>query len=317
MKQLRIIAALILTGFAFTTMAQTLDEAGEAFNEAIQHSKEKNHTEALKSYKTTIVIAEQLGEEGMDLKMKAESQLAGVFFKMGRESYKAKEPDDAISHFTNSYEYAQLVNDEKAMEKAHRYLNYVYSYKGNVMLKKKDYTNAVDFFSRALEYKKDNPKTYYGLAVAQMREGNEDGMRNAVVNTIKHGEEGSKTVENAKEVAVKYYLNAAMKAAQGKNFPEVVRVINESFKFDDKNPNAYYYLALAYNGMGKYDKAIEAASTGIEANNKNPSNLYFLIGQAHEKKGEKRKACKNYAKVTQGNYVDAATYQMKTVLECK
>ena len=65
-----------------------------------------------------------------------------------------------------------------------------------------------------------------------------------------------------------------------------------------------------------YSKAIEAANKALELNEGDKSDIYFEIGQAQEGKGNTAGACSAYKKVTGGNNIETAKYQMTTVLKC-
>ncbi|MBE9492026.1 MAG: hypothetical protein IMY70_04015, partial [Bacteroidetes bacterium] len=124
MKQVKIILIFVLAGFVLSAVAQTINEAGTVFNEAIQLAKDEQNEAAVKIYDKCINICEQLGEEGEDLKMKAQTQITIMCSKMGIDAYKTKKPDEAIAYLNKSYKYAEIIVDKKAMDKATKYLGY-------------------------------------------------------------------------------------------------------------------------------------------------------------------------------------------------
>ena len=316
MKQVKIILIFVLAGFVLSAVAQTINEAGTVFNEAIQLAKDEQNEAAVKTYEHCINICEQLGEEGEELKMKAQTQITIMCSRMGIDAYKNKKPDEAIAYLNRSYKYAEIIVDKKAMDKATKYLGYVYTYKGNVELKKESYDQAFEYFNQAISYYPNNIKTYYGLGLVYIKKDDEDKMKEAMNKVIAMGKEEDKTVIKAKSSTAKYYLKKATVAVQNGENEETIRFVNESFRYADNEPGAYYYMALANNNSNNFSNAIKAADMGISIEKKNPSNLYFELARAYEGKGDIIKACENYKLVSKGPNVDAAKFQMEKVLKC-
>ncbi len=316
MKYFKSLLTLIFASLVVSLSAQTLNEAGAEFNEGIKLQKEGQSEQAITAFKNAVEISEQLGVEGDDLKMKSQKQLAGIYLNMGIGSYKSKKPDDAIKYLSESFNYAELIGDTKGMQKANKLLGGVYSYKGKVALKQKDFTASADFLNKSLEYYPDTDEYYY-LVYAYSKGKDEANMKAAMDKLLEMGGEDNEDVQKAKSIVSKYYISDAVEAAKTQNYNKVIEIITRSFAYNDKEPLAYYYLATAYNAQKEYDKAIQAAETGVALEQEDPSNYYFEAARGYEGLGKNDKACDNYNKVTDGPNLEAAKYQISTVLNCK
>jgi tetratricopeptide (TPR) repeat protein len=134
MKKL-IFTLFIFIAFAFSLSAQTIDDAGAAFNEGIQFSKDAKYAEAAASYEKTISICKQIGDDAMDLQIKAEQQLPGTYFNLAKGLFDAKQYNDAIPNFEKSAQYADQMGETKTADASRTYLAGIYYALGNADLK--------------------------------------------------------------------------------------------------------------------------------------------------------------------------------------
>ncbi len=126
MKRIKIIAILMMISLAISLSAQTLDEAGAAFNQGIQFSKDLKYAEALKSYEQTIKICTQLGDTAMDLQLKAEQQLPGTYFNLAKGLFDAKNYTEAIPNFEKAAQNADKMGETKTADASRTYLAGIY-----------------------------------------------------------------------------------------------------------------------------------------------------------------------------------------------
>jgi tetratricopeptide (TPR) repeat protein len=317
MKKSLIIALAIISGLAFNLTAQTLDEAGTAFNEGIQFTKELKFTEAAASYEKTIAICKQLGDEGMELQIKAEQQLPGTYFNLAKGLFDAKNYTDAIPDFEKSAQYADQMGEAKTADASRTYLAGIYYALGNADLKNEAPDAAIEKYNKALGYKESYYKAYYGLGLVYKKQNNLPLMKESFDKAISMAGDDAKTITNAKEAAASAYQKAGAVALQSSKYSAAVENLVASQEYDTTKASTYYYLALAYNGLSKWDDAVSSANRALELQTEDKSDIYFEIGKSYEKKGDNTAACENYKKVTGGNNVAAAKYQMETVLKCK
>ena len=131
------------------------------------------------------------------------------------------------------------------------------------------------------------------------------------------GGEDAKTIGAAKDAAATAFLNAGAKALQSNGYAKAIENLNASLEYNNAEPKAYYYLALAYNGTSKWDDAITAGNKALELTTEDKSDIYFQLGLSYEKKGDATAACENFKKVTTGNNVAAAKFEIEQTLKCK
>lgn len=316
MKHFKIILLSGLIGLSLTGLSQTLNEAGEAFNQAIQFSKDNNYTEALKAYQQTITICNPLGDEGIDLKMKAEQQLPSTYYNIAKGFYEAKQYNDAIANFDLAATWADQMGEEKTADAARTYLAGIYTAIGNSGYKKDEFDKAIADYNKAISYKPDYFKAYYGLGLVYKKQDKLSEMKDAMDKVLELAPADEKTAENARSTTATSFLNEGAVALQKKAHDEAVSNLVTSLQYNDAEPLAHYYLALAYLGRNDYDNAITSASKSIEVGLENSGDAWFTIGQANEAKGDNTAACAAYKNVTNGLNVEAAKYQAEQVLKC-
>lgn len=315
MKKLTIVLSILLITVSQSLTAQSLNDAGKAYNKGISFTKENNQIKAIESFQKCAEICEELGDVGEGLMTKAQTQITSLYMKLGIDAFKTKNHDTAVSYFSLSASYAEKTGNTNNVKKARNYTATTYTAQGNSLYKLKKYEDAIGFFHTALEYNSEYFKAYYGLAVCYNKTGNTEGLEESVKKVIELGGE-DKNVKKAKTLASNYFLNLSGEALQAESFNEACMMAKKSIEYDYMQSTAYYYQALAYNNLENWDQAIEAAQLGMKAKQGDKSNLFFELGRAFEGKGDIPKACESYGKVSSGPNVDAANYQRTTVLHC-
>lgn len=315
MKKLTTVLTALLIMLAMGISAQDLNDAGKAYNKAIELSKENKTYEAIEKYQKCADISAELGDVGEGLKVKAETQITSLYMKLGVDAYKAKTYDTAISLFKLSVKNADASGNEESSKKAKSYIATSLSAKGNNLYREKKYEEALNIFTEAIEYNPEYFKAYYGKAICYNKIGNTEGLEEAVSKVIELGGE-DKTVEKSKNLAATYFLNLSGKAIQAESYREAAMFAKKCTEYNYLEPTAYYYQALSLNNFASYGDAIKAVEGGLKAEKGDQSNLYFELGRAYEGTGNTAKACEAYGKVTDGPNVGAAEYQRTTVLSC-
>jgi tetratricopeptide (TPR) repeat protein len=317
MKRIKIIAMLMMMSLAINLSAQTLDEAGAAFNQGIQFSKDLKYAEAIKSYEQTINICTQLGDTAMDLQLKAEQQLPGTYFNLAKGLFDAKNYMEAIPNFEKAAENADKMGETKTADASRTYLAGIYTSLGNADLKAEILDPAIEKYNKALSYKPGYYKAYYGLGLVYKKQENLPLMKEALDKVISMAGDDAKTIGNAKDAATSAFQKAGAVALQANKYSIAVENLTVSLEYNNAEPRTYYYLSIANNGLSKWDDAITAANKALELQTEDKSDIYFELGKSSEGKGDAITACDFYKKVTAGNNVPAAKYQMETVLKCK
>ena len=317
MKFSKIFALIVFAVITNFLNAQTLDEAGTAFNQGVQFGKELNYAEAAKAYEQTINICKQIGDEGMELQIKAEQQLPGTYFNLAKSQFEAKSFTDAIANFEKSARFADQMGETKTADASRTYLAGIYYSMGNADLKNDALDVAIEKYNKSLGYKEGYYKAYYGLGLVYKKQENLPLMKENLDKSIAGAGDDTKLIGNAKDAASSAFQKAGALQLQSSKYSAAVENLLASQEYNNTEPRTYYYLAIAYNGLSKWDEAITAANKALELQTDDKSDIYFELAKAQENKGDKANACTNYKNVTAGNNVEAAKYQITQVLKCQ
>jgi tetratricopeptide (TPR) repeat protein len=209
------------------------------------------------------------------------------------------------------------MGEEKTAAAARTYLAGIYTAIGNSNLKKEVYETAIEKYNKAISFKPDYYKAYYGLGLVYKKQDNLSLMKENLDKVISMAGDDQKTIGKANDAAGSAFRNAGALAIQAKKYQDAVDNLVNSQDYNNDDPSVYYYLALAYNGLSQWDEAIGAANKAIELQAENTSDIYFELGKSYEGKGDTATSCGYYKKVTAGNNVAAAKYQMEQVLKCQ
>jgi len=307
--------SLFITGLS-GVYAQDLAAAADEFNKAIGLSKESKFAEAAAAYENTINICKQLGDEGMELQIQAEQQLPGTYFNLAKGQFEAKSFSDAITNFEKSAQYADQMGEEKTADAARTYLSGIYYAMGNSDLKNDKLDEAIEKYNKSLSYKADYYKAFYGLGLVYKKKEDLSLVRENMDKAIAGAEDDEKIISNAKNAVTSSYQKAGALQLQSGKYTAAIENLLISLEYDNTEPRTYYYLAISYNGLSKWDDAIAAANKALELQTEDKSDIYFELAKAQEGKGDKASACANYKNVTGGNNVEAAKYQIGQVLKC-
>jgi tetratricopeptide (TPR) repeat protein len=317
MKIKFIVALVILISATFAISAQTLDEAGAAFNAGIQFSKDLKYADAAASYEQTIDICKKIGDDGMDLQIKAEQQLPSTYFNLAKGLFEAKNYNDAIPNFEKSAQYADQMGETKTADASRTYLAGIYYAMGNGDYKNEALDKAIEKYNKALTYKPEYYKAFYGLGVVYKKQENLPLMKENLDKAISLAGDDTKTIGNAKDAAASAYQKAGALALQANKFNAAVENLVASQEYNNVEARTFFYLAIAYNGLSKWDDAITSATKALELQTEDKSDIYFELAKAQENKGDKASACTNYKNVTGGNNIAAAKFQIEQVLKCQ
>ncbi len=306
--------------FSVSLFAQTVGDAGSLYNDGNTYYKEKDYSSAASSYEQALEMAKLIGSDANELRGKIEEQLAKAYYADATELYKKKKFDEAIAAYKKTAAFAKEIGDEDRVKKSTKNIAKVRTTKGTELLKKNKADEALVEFEMSLELYPTYYKTFYGQMLAYKMKDDMGKMMESADKTIEYGSKstkGQKTAMKAKSTASKSLVNAGAKEIQNEHPKEAIQYINDSFKYDEGDANAYYYLALAYSKANQFDEAISAAQKAISIDpEKDKSDVYFALGLAYEGKGDSANACGAYKKVTSGPNVEAAKYQMTQVLKC-
>lgn len=310
-------ALIAVISLSLGSFAQTIDDAGAAFNAGIQFSKELKYAEAAAKYEETIGICKKIGDEGMELQIQAEQQLPGTYFNLAKGLFEAKNYNEAIPNFEKAAQYADQMGETKTADASRTYLAGIYYSLGNTDLKNEALDAALEKYNKALSYKPGYYKAFYGMGLVYKKKENLPLMKENLDKAISMAGDDAKTIGNAKDAATSAYQKAGALALQANKYAPAIENLLASQEYNNTEPRTYFYLAVAYNGLSKWDDAIASATKALELQTEDKSDIYFELAKAQENKGDKANACANYKLVTGGNNVPAAKFQIEQVLKCQ
>ena len=125
--------------------------------------------------------------------------------------------------------------------------------------------------------------------------------------------------DKAVATTANYFLKEGATAKQSADYDKAIKQLNTSLEFDDNNTEAYYLLATIYNTQKNWDKAIEAAKSGLSRESSGgdeSARFNYELGNAYFESGDKEQACNAYTKAAVGSYAENANYQIEHVVKC-
>lgn len=323
MKKTLILAfaiTLLITLSGKNLFAQTKEDAGNAFNAALELSK-TDLPGAIVKMQEVLKMTTALGAEGDTLKGLAGNVLPVWQYNIGNNLIKEKKYSEAIAAYEKSGEFATTFSDENIKEKSENMLVKLYASEGN-RLKAEKPDDALVYLDKALKLDPDFSKAFFSKGQVYKNKGDNVKMVENMELAIKAAKKSNDTItENAAQNAIGMSLYQEGKTAFTKKaYGEATEKLNKALTYEIKNKELYYLLATSYNNLKKYDEAIQAAESGLPMEDQAADKLarfYYEIAKAYEGKKDVANACANYKKSAIGTFKSSAEYQMKTVLKCQ
>ena len=319
---MRNLVALLLSVFAITAFAQDVNQAGDLFNEGNQAVKSNNFELAIEKYTKAMEVAEQVGPEGEMIVINVQSQLPQLYYKQGVTDFKEKNIEKAIGEFEKAIEFGKKYNDPNTVEKAEETIPKLYYSKGNSYYKEDDYDNALSSFKQAAEIAPDYSRAFWGMGLAYNKLGETKNMKTSFEKALQLAQaDGDDKMEGKiRKTAKKLLQSNGAKKLQAQDWDAALVCLDASLSFDPDNADTYYYMALASNGLNKYDDAVSAAKKGLEMSaDKNveyKAKFYYELGNALKGKGQNTAACDAYKNAKYGRFTESAEYELTQVLKC-
>ncbi len=323
----KIRAISIISTFLFfisaVGIAQTVNEAREAFNNGVTAQGSGNLEEAIGYFNECLDLCYELeGEEGIEsLQIQVESMLPKFHLELGKSYYKEKQTDKAIEEFERSAQIASMYGDEVTESQAKRLIPQLYVQKGIQAYKAENFEGALVEFTKAVNNNPDYPSGYYYKALAQRQLQMDD----ALTETLDKGIEVSasandnKNLERIRKVGRDYYLKTGVSEKEAGNYDNAVKYLLQSINYEKENATTHYILATVYNEQSQWDNAVASAEKALEYESdqhNEEAKIYYELGKAYKEKGDKSAACDAFKKSAVGPYEEAAKYEIEHVLKC-
>lgn len=318
-KSFFMLAAIML---AFSATGQDVNQAADIFNQGNQGVKDNNYQLAIDKYQEAMDIASQLGPEGEQIVAGAKTQIPSLYYKIGIADYKDKNIDKAIGEFEKAIEFGNKYDDPETAAKAADIIPKLYYSQGNSYYSDEKYNEALESFGKSAKLSPDYSRAYWGMALVYNKIDDTEKMKESFGKALELAEaEGD--ADMAKKVrsnASKLLQSEGAKKLQAKEWSGALMCLNATTEFEPDNAEAYYYIALANNGMKQFDEAIAAADKGLEVAASESADIkakfYYEKGNALKAQGNNDAACEAFNNAKYGQFVQNAEYEINTVLKC-
>lgn len=302
--------------------AQSLYEMNELFNEGAKLYSEENYEGAIKAFEGCIDMGYSVeGEEAEDLRMKAESYIPGLYYKVAVKDLKSGEYEVAIESLKKTVEVANAYGDESTANNASDQLPAVYYTLGNRYLKDNNNEEALKYYNLALEEDPNYAKVYLAMSLLYKSTDDIENLKNSIDKCIEasNASNDRRTEDKARKLGRDYFLKLGLDESQNGDLDVAINHINVSIGFEEEQPQAYYLLASLYNKKGDYDAAIDIVNKGLQfedQDNEKRARLYYEMAKAYQSKEDTEAACEFYKKAAYGAYTEQANYQVEHILKC-
>jgi len=296
---------LISVFFSFTGIyAQTYEDVVAKFNEGADDINKGEYTVAIDHLNEVLTMAEAVGSEADELAGKAKEQIPLLNYQVAIGYMKKKDYENAIPYLENTVDLAEeYQNNEEYSSKAMKYLPTLLTGVGTQKLKIKDNDEALRLFEHAAKYSPDYPKAYLGQGLVYKENFNEEKMIETLTKAIELGKakNDAKTVEDAQEALGGYYTELGNLELEDvdpemEDFSYAIEAFESALRYHPSNVDANYKLAIIYNRMIEYDKAISHGNKALEnaSDELKIAAINFELGNAYFGNAEYDLACEAY-----------------------
>ena len=315
-------ALTILSTFSWKSInAQTKEDAGNAFNAALELSK-TDMAGAVVKMQDVLKMCATVGKDADSLKMKVAKVLPVYQFNVGNNLKNEKKFDQAIAAYEKSNDFAVLYADDNIKDKSENQLILLYTSKGSALYKAEKADSAILVLDKALKLNPDYSKALFTKGQVYKKKGDNAKMIENMELAITSASKTNDTViiKAAKNMIGSSYNQEGIAAYNKKQYADAVTKLTSALDYGFKTKDLYYVLASCNNSLKKYDEAIEAANAGLameEQTNEKMARYYCEVAKAYEGKNDKANACANYKKSAFGSFAQFSNDKIKNVLKCQ
>ena len=248
-----------------------MEKAILLFNDAAEKTNKGDYPTAIKDFEELLILAESVGDEANDLKLKAQEQLPVLNWQVAAGFLKQKKFVEAIPSLEKVVEYStEFDNNPNLKERAIRLLPQVYAGVGNQKFREKNFSEALKMFDSALKYDEGYSTAFLGKGLTYAEMNDEKNMVINLEKTISLGKEKNdeKTVETATTQLARFYTNLGdveMESIdkEDPDFQFAIDYYSTALKYDPGFADANYQMAVISNLKIDFDNAIAFAKAAI------------------------------------------------------
>lgn len=235
---------------------------------------------------------------------------AASLYNQGLEKLKAKEYNEALTLLEQSMEKADPEADKKVVDLAKKNAAFACYYIGNDLRKADKFEDALNIYSKGIDYNKGVYSNFIGRAQALEDKGEKAASVKAYLTAAEMTKKAGKA--DRAEQLVSKAANFAAVAFGKKEYAEAIETAETYLAIDSTSSETHYYLSQSLLAKGQKEKALDHAVKSIElageASDKN--KLYFGKAEAHEALGQKEKALEAYKMVSGDTYAERAKFKV-------
>lgn len=296
----------------------TKKDAVDAYNSGAQMIKQDPKA-ALESLYLSLKLSTELGEEGEETKILAESLIPRTHLELAMKFYGEKKMYETLDQLEKAKELAEKYNDNSTKQRVERTIPQFYNQMGNTQYRSNNFDKAIEYYNKAIKVKADYPDPYLGISLSYEKLNDFDKMLESLKKTIEvaNGVNDRNKADDAITKAKAFLLRKGDEAQKANKNSEAIKWFTRSLEFDSNDGSVYYALCINFNALKDWDNAIANGNLALEKGNGSvdANGVYFQIGTAYQGKGIASEACKALGNA-QGSFKAAAEYQMKEVLKC-
>ena len=234
-------------------------------------------------------------------------------YNAGLALLKEKNYESALNTFLETKDIANEAGDKGTAAKAE---NYAYRLCYNVgvgYVKKDDFETALKYFDQGIQMEPTYYKNYKGRAAVYKARGDEAAAMEAYIKTAEIASQSGELEERSKALAQAEGFVA--KALQAEDFTKVVDTGINYLQFSE-TANVHYYVAHAYNQLGKHEDALGHAdkALGLEQGSRaSKAKIHFEKAEAYKNIGQYQQALQSYSEAAYGDFKQRAEHEMEVI----
>ena len=275
------------------------------FQQGLANAKAGNYTEAIAQFDQVIEASYDIDEPDANQQkaiVGSKKFMVTCYNKMGVAAVNAKSYEEAIAHFTNAANYAELYEDVAAMNKNKTLIGQVYQVQGADAFNSEDYATAIAVFSKGFEADPRNTDMALNLAESYFRSNMyQDGMRICTSISALNADKYAEAIAEAQSKMDMYTNNEVAKLQMANDYDGIIAMAEQL----DDAAMAQKITLQAYYGKKEFAKMVELSEAAIAAQttDEGRSDVYYLLGVAYNEMEQFDNAIAAMKNVTAGSNV--------------